>query len=73
MSVHLSAHSQAGRPPMGRALFVLLAAVVVTGGMWLWVTAVAPAAGRTFVAWYAGAAAVGVLGLALLVAREGRR
>jgi signal transduction histidine kinase len=59
MSVHLSAHSQPERPPMGRALFVLLVAVVITGGMWLWVTAASPAAGRTFVAWCAGAAAVG--------------
>jgi hypothetical protein len=58
MSVHLSARNQAEQPPMGRALFVLLAAIVITGGVWLWVTAEAPAAGPTFVAWYAGAAAV---------------
>jgi signal transduction histidine kinase len=45
---------------MGRAMVVLLAAVVVTGGMWLWAAAEASAAERTFVAWYAGAAAVGV-------------
>jgi signal transduction histidine kinase len=43
---------------MGRALFVLLAAIVFTGGVWLWVTTEVPAAARMFVAWYAGAAAV---------------
>ncbi|AEK39942.1 two-component system histidine kinase [Amycolatopsis mediterranei S699] len=42
---------------MGRAVFVLPAAIVVTGGVWWWMTAGAPAADRTFVAWYGGVAA----------------
>ena len=58
MSVHLPAHHQAARLPVGRALFVLPTAVVVTGGIWWWMTAGAPAADRTFVAWYGGVAAV---------------
>ncbi|MET8850807.1 ATP-binding protein [Amycolatopsis sp. NPDC004625] len=51
MSVHLLAHQQAGRPPVGRALYVLPAAAVVTGGAW-WLTAGA------YAAWYGGVAAV---------------
>ncbi|MER6792101.1 sensor histidine kinase [Amycolatopsis mediterranei] len=57
MSVQLPAHHQAARPPVGRAVFVLPAAIVVTGGVWWWMTAGAPAADRTFVAWYGGVAA----------------
>src|SRR5436309_9059679 len=57
MSVHLPAHNQVERLPVGRALFALPAAVVVTGGVWWWMTAEAPAADRTFVAWYGGVAA----------------
>ncbi|SMD27494.1 Signal transduction histidine kinase [Kibdelosporangium aridum] len=58
MSLHIPVHHQADHPPMGRALFVLLAAIVITSGVWVWVTTEVPAAGRTFVAWYGGAAAV---------------
>ncbi|OXM60921.1 ATP-binding protein [Amycolatopsis vastitatis] len=39
-------------------MFALPAAIVVTGGVLWWITAAAPAAGRTFVAWSGGAAAV---------------
>jgi hypothetical protein len=52
-------HSLSGRAPAdGLLLLVLLAASVITGGVCVWVTVEAPAAGRTFVAWYGGAAAV---------------
>ncbi|MEU5259569.1 ATP-binding protein [Amycolatopsis sp. NPDC021455] len=57
MSVHLPARPRAERPPVGRALFALPAAIVVTGGILWWTTAAAPAAGRTFVAWSGGVAA----------------
>ncbi len=57
MSVHLPAHNQAARLPVGRALFVLPAAILITGGVWWWMTAGVPAADRTFVAWYGGVAA----------------
>jgi signal transduction histidine kinase len=58
MSVRIPIHHQAERSPMGWALLVLLAALVITGGVCLWVTAEAPAAGQTLVAWFGGAAAV---------------
>ncbi|MEU4251993.1 ATP-binding protein [Amycolatopsis sp. NPDC026612] len=57
MSVHLPAHDQAARLPVSRALFVLPVAIVITGGLWWWMTAGVPAADRTFVAWYGGVAA----------------
>jgi signal transduction histidine kinase len=55
---------------MGRALFVLPAAVVITGGACLWAVAEAPAEGRSFMAACVGAAAV-LLSVAVTVAAYG--
>ena len=56
MSVHLPAR------------YVLPVAVVVTGAVWWWTTAGAPAADRTFVAWYGGVAAAVVCAAVTLAA-----
>src|SRR3954451_24352380 len=63
MSAHVPTHERAERPPMDRALLVLLAAVVVTGGACLWATASVPSADRAVVA-----ACTGVAALALCAA-----
>ncbi|MCG5217988.1 ATP-binding protein [Streptosporangium soli] len=58
MSAHTPIRRLAERPPMGQVLLVLPAAVIITGGVCLWVVAETPAAGQTLVAWCLGAAAV---------------
>ncbi|MCO5972920.1 ATP-binding protein [Actinoallomurus soli] len=63
MSAHVPTHQRVERPPMDRALLVLLAAVVVTGGVCLVVTASVPAADRGLVA-----ACTGIAALALCAA-----
>ncbi|GAA4637993.1 ATP-binding protein [Actinoallomurus vinaceus] len=70
MSAHVPTHQRAERPPMDRALLVLLAAVVVTGGACLGATASVPAADRAAVAIYTGVAAL-VLCAALAFAAYG--
>ncbi|GAA4608794.1 ATP-binding protein [Actinoallomurus liliacearum] len=70
MSAHVPTHQRAERPPMDRALLVLLAAVVVTGGVCLGVTAAVPATDRGLVAACTGVAAL-VLCAALSFAAYG--
>ncbi|GAB3987113.1 ATP-binding protein [Actinoallomurus acanthiterrae] len=70
MSAHVPTHQRAERPPMDRALLVLLAAVIVTGGGCLVATASVPAADRAVVAAYTGVAAL-VICAALTLAAYG--
>jgi signal transduction histidine kinase len=58
MSAHMFVRHQAGRPPLGRALLVLPATAVVTGGACWWAVAEAPAGARALVGMTLGAAAV---------------
>ncbi|WP_433180828.1 ATP-binding protein [Actinoallomurus sp. CA-150999] len=70
MSANVPTHERAERPPMDRALLVLLAAVIVTGGGCLVATASVPAADRAVVAAYTGVAAL-VICVALTLAAYG--
>ncbi|MFL6052505.1 MAG: sensor histidine kinase [Actinoallomurus sp.] len=70
MSAHVPTHQRAERPPMDRALLVLLATVVVTGGACLWATASAPAADRGLVASCSGVAALALCAALTLAAYE---
>jgi signal transduction histidine kinase len=58
------------RPPLDRALLILLAAVLVTGGACLWATASVPAADRGIVATCAGIAALALCAALTLAAYE---
>jgi signal transduction histidine kinase len=64
MSAHVPASDhQAVRPARARSLLVLLAAVVVSGAVWLWIFSAAP----RDMAWY-GAVAAALLSVAVAVA-----
>ncbi|WP_052866323.1 sensor histidine kinase [Streptomyces niger] len=58
MSALTPTRPQPARSPLKAALYALLAALVVTGGLALWPVLAGPAASRTWLAWCCGTAAV---------------
>jgi signal transduction histidine kinase len=60
MSAQNYARSRAGNLPMGQPLLVLLVAVLVTGGLWVWVTIETPADGQVLVGVVGGLTALGL-------------
>lgn len=63
MSVRIPIRRQAELPPVGQAFLVMLGALTITGAIWLWAVAMAPADGRALLAW-----SLGVIALLLCVA-----
>ncbi|MFI9030259.1 ATP-binding protein [Streptomyces sp. NPDC053560] len=58
MSAQTPTRPQPARSPLAAALYALLAALVVTGGLALWPVLAGPAESRTWLAWCCGTAAV---------------